>query len=118
MIISYNKITMKPTKVNGIKNWPTPTMVKQVRSFLGFGNFYRRFIDHFAEISRPLNELTRKNVSWNWTDKCQHAFDTLKEKFLSAPVLLISDSKKPFIVESDASKWASGAVIRQQKTDG
>lgn len=118
MVISHNKIGMEPTKVKGIRDWPTPQNVKQVRSFLGFGNFYRRFIGHFAETSRPLIELTRKKAEWVWTEECQEAFDTLKEKFLSAPVLLMPDSKKPFIVESDASKCATGAVIRQKGDDG
>jgi len=58
-------------KLEGIKDWPSPTTVKQVRSFLGFGNFYRKFIGHYADIARPLNDLTKKDLIWNWTDACQ-----------------------------------------------
>jgi hypothetical protein len=76
--ISKNKITMNPTKLAGIRNWPAPTNVKGVQSFLGFGNFYRRFIRHFAEIARPLNALTKKDQLFEWTTECQEAFDALK----------------------------------------
>jgi len=85
--------------------------VKQVQFFLGFGNFYRKFIRHYADIARPLNDLTKKDLVWNWTDTCQEAFEKLKEEFQKAPVLLMPDSMKPFVIESDASKFATGLVI-------
>jgi len=72
---------MEPMKLAGITDWPTSTTVKQVQSFLGFANFYRRFIGKFAEISLPLTALTKKDLTWNWTTECQEAFDTLKKKF-------------------------------------
>jgi hypothetical protein len=78
LIISKNKIAMDPTKLAGIRDWPAPTNVKGVQSFLGFGNFYRRFIGHFAEIARPLNTLTKKDQPFKWTTECQEAFDMLK----------------------------------------
>ena len=118
MIVRENQIAMDPVKVKGVLEWPEPTNVKGVRSFLGFGNFYRRFISHFSDIARPLNELTQKNRPWNWTPECQKAFDTLKQQFASAPVLAMPDWTKPFIIESDASKWASGAVLRQRDDNG
>ena len=118
MIISENKIAMDPVKVKGILDWPEPTTVKDVRSFLGFGNFYRRFIDHFSEIARPLNALTKKDARWEWTTECQKAFDTLKQRFATAPVLQMPDVAKPFVVESDASQWATGAVLRQRDANG
>ena len=71
MIITPDKIAMDPTKLAGIQDWPAPTNVKAVRSFLGFVNFYRRFIGHFAEAGRPLNELTMKDKVFEWTDDCQ-----------------------------------------------
>ncbi|GLB45794.1 putative reverse transcriptase-rnase h-integrase [Lyophyllum shimeji] len=61
MIVTHDHIAMDPTKVTGIKDWPTPTNVKGVRSFLGFGNFYRKFISHYLDLTRPLNELTKKD---------------------------------------------------------
>src|ERR1700724_3434545 len=65
MIVRENQIKMDPTKLVGIAEWPIPTTVKQVRSFLGFGNFYRRFIGHYAYIARSFNDLTRKNLVWH-----------------------------------------------------
>ena len=78
MIISHNAVSMDPIKVQGITDWLVPTIVKQVRGFLGFGNFYRRFIDHYAEISRSLNDLTKKDTPFEWTPKCQDSFNELK----------------------------------------
>lgn len=118
MIIRENQVAMDPVKLKGIQDWTEPKDVKGVRSFLGFGNFYRRFIDHFAEIARPLHDLTRKAAPWNWTTACQKAFDELKLRFTTAPVLLMPDISKPFYVESDASDFASGAVLRQRDTNG
>jgi len=109
---------MEPTKLAGIADWPAPTTVKQVRLFLRFANFYRRFIGKFANISLPLTTLMKKDLTWNWTTECQDAFDTLKRKFQEAPVLLMLDNKKPFILETNALKWASGGVLRQQNING
>ena len=79
MIIEEGRISMNPIKLGGIKNWPIPTMVKQVRSFLGFGNFYRKFISHYSDLARPLNNLTKKDKRFEWTTECQKSFDTLKK---------------------------------------
>jgi len=114
MIVSENQIKMDPAKLEGIRNWSAPTTVKQVRSFLGFGNFYRKFIGHYTDIARPLNDLTKKDLVWNWTDACQEAFENLKGEFQKTPVLLMPNSTKPFVIESDASKFATGAVIQQK----
>ena len=111
MIIRPGYIAMDEAKLKGIKDWPTPSTVKGVRSFLGFGNFYRRFISHYSDIARPLNDLTKKDKRWEWSEECQKAFETLKEKFAEAPVLLMPDHSKPFTIESDASKFATGAVL-------
>jgi RNase H-like domain found in reverse transcriptase/Reverse transcriptase (RNA-dependent DNA polymerase)/Integrase zinc binding domain len=118
MIIRPNQLTMDPMKLAGIKDWLTPTNVKVVCSFLGFGNFYRRFIGHFADLACPLNDLTKKNKQFQWMNKCQTAFDALKKKFAESPILLMPDPEKPFIIESDASKFATGAVLRQKDTNG
>ena len=83
MVIEEGKITMDPGKLKGIQDWPAPTMVKQVRGFLGFGNFYRRFIRGFSEIARPLNELLKKDKKFEWTAECQRAFEDLKIRFTS-----------------------------------
>ncbi|KAG2009522.1 reverse transcriptase-RNase H-integrase [Coprinopsis cinerea AmutBmut pab1-1] len=109
---------MDPTKVEGLANWPTPKNVKQVRQFLGFGNFYRRFIRDYSKIAKPLNDLTRKNNKFEWTSATEEAFQELKKRFTSYPVLRMPDFTKPFQVEADASKYASGAVLTQMDDDG
>jgi RNase H-like domain found in reverse transcriptase/Reverse transcriptase (RNA-dependent DNA polymerase) len=118
LIVQPNRLSMDPTKLAGIKDWPAPTNVKGVRSFLGFGNFYRRFIRHFAELARPLKDLTQKDKVFDWTSECQTVFDVLKERFGKSPVLLMPDPAKSFVIESDASKFATGAVLRQKDENG
>ena len=118
MIIEMNRISMDTGKLKGIQDWPTPTTVKEVRGFLGFGNFYRWFIRHYSNIAKPLNDLTKKNQSFNWTAKCQQAFEELKRRFTEEPVLIMPDQTKPFQIECDASKYASGAVLTQNNGNG
>jgi hypothetical protein len=102
---------MDPAKIAGVASWPTPTMVKQIRSFLGFCNFYQPFICQFSHIAKPLNELTRKDVLWDWTPRCQEAFETLRQRITAEPVLIQLDLTKPFELEVDASGFALGAVL-------
>ena len=118
MVIQEGKITMDPGKLKGIQDWPAPTTVKQVRGFLGFRNFYRWFIQGFSEIARPLNDLLKKDRKFEWTPDCQSAFDNLKKQFTSEPVLAMPNQTKPFQIECDASKYASGAVLTQQDSNG
>jgi hypothetical protein len=118
MILEEGKICMDPSKLKGIQDWPEPKTVKQVRSFLGFGNFYRRFIRKFSEIVRPLNQLLEKDRTFNWTEETQKAFDELKKRFTEEPVLTMPDQTKPFQIECDASKYASGAVLTQLDVNG
>ena len=109
---------MDPTKLAGIRDWTLPKDVKGVRSFLGFGNFYQRFIGNYTKITRPLNYLTKKTKTFEWSQECQEAFEELKKKFQKKPILIIPNPMKPFYVESDASKWATGAVLRQTDDNG
>jgi RNase H-like domain found in reverse transcriptase/Integrase zinc binding domain/Reverse transcriptase (RNA-dependent DNA polymerase) len=118
MVITKDTIKMDPIKLAGIRDWPTPTTVKQVRSFLGFGNYYRRFIAGFAHLARPLHDLTKKNKIWVWTAECQAAFELLKERFTSAPVLMMPDVTKQFFLQTDASDRAIGAVLMQKDDNG
>ncbi|ESK95610.1 hypothetical protein Moror_12582 [Moniliophthora roreri MCA 2997] len=118
MVIRPGYIAMDPIKLAGIAEWEPPQTVKGVRVFLGFGNFYRKFIGKYTQLTRPLNDLLQKNWKFKWTRECQIAFDLLKAKFLSEPILVMPDIDKPFIIEADASKWATGAVLRQKGTDG
>jgi len=109
---------MDPIKLAGIKDWPTPTKVKEVRSFLSFCNFYRKFIGNYANISTPLTHLTKKTTVFQWTPDCEEAFGTLKQAFASSPILSLPDPAKPYYLETDASKLAVGAVLRQPGPDG
>ena len=118
MIITHNHIEMDPVKLSGIRDWPTPTKVKHVQQFLGFANFYRRFIPDYANISKPLDRLKAKGKTWEWTTECAAAFTQLKAKFEERHILLMPDKRKPFILETDASKVASGAVLRQHDDNG
>ena len=118
MIVTPNQIHMDPAKLSGIQTWPAPTTVKQLRSFLGFCNFYRRFIPQYSDITNPLHELTRANESWKWTPERQQAFDKLKSLFAQQPALLIPNPAQPFILETDASKVATGGVLYQANSNG
>ena len=118
IIIEKGMTRMDPVKVEGIQNWPRPTKVKDIHSFLGFCNFYRPFIRGFAHIARPLNELTKKDIEWNWTTRQEEAFNALKERVTSEPVLAHPELDKQFEVEVDASGFALGAVLLQKKSDG
>jgi RNase H-like domain found in reverse transcriptase len=118
MIIEEGRISMDAVKLGGIRDWPVPTTLKQTRSFLGFGNFYRKFISHYSELARPLNDLTKKDKKFEWTTECQKAFDTMKKQFTEELVLLMLDQSKPFQIESDTSKVATGAVLTQLDSNG
>ena len=118
MVIQEGKITMDPGKLKGIQDWLAPTTVKQVQGFLRFRNFYRCFIWGFSEIAQPLNELLKKDRKFEWTTKCQQAFDDLKTRFISEPVFVMLDQTKPFQIECDMSKYVSGAVLTQLDSNG
>jgi hypothetical protein len=87
MIIRPGQVAMDPAKLSGIKDWKSPTSLKEVRSFLGFCNFYRHFISHYSDIARPLIDLTKKDHPFDWNKACEEAFLALKKCFLSEPVL-------------------------------
>jgi len=109
---------MDPIKVKGVTDWPVPTTLRELHSFLGFGNYYKDFIANYSTITHPLHELTKKSRAWSWQDTEQNAFDTLKEKFTSYPVLQSPDPDKQYIVDTDASAVAVGATVQQEFTDG
>jgi hypothetical protein len=118
VIIEKGMTRMDPVKIMGIKNWPIPTKVKDVCSFLGFCNFYRPFIRGFAHLARPLNELTRKDAEWSWETRHQNAFEELKTRVTTEPVLAHPILTDPFELEVNASGFAMGAVLLQRKEDG
>lgn len=117
-IVSSRGISMDNTKVSTVLEWATPKSVKDVQRFLGFANFYRRFIHNFSAIVKPLTSLTRKNVVFNWSEECQRAFASLKLQFTTAPILAHVDYSAPFVLETDASDFALGAILSQKSPDG
>jgi hypothetical protein len=110
-VLSPEGLSMDDSKVETIKNWPIPRKVKDVQSFLGFANFYRRFISHYSDIVIPLTRLTRKGVAWDFNEQCLTAFETLKSAFVSAPVLSHWYPDAEMIVETDASDYAIAAIL-------
>ena len=96
--ISSDGISVDPTKVQEVMDWESPTSVHQIRSFLGLAGYYRRFIPDLSRIAKPMTELLKKGVKFVWNDKCEEAFQTLKARLTTAPVLATPDSTKPFDV--------------------
>jgi len=96
LVISKDHVAMDPIKVQGVTDWPQPTKVKDVQSFIGFVNFYRRFIWNFSEIACPLHALTRKSKNWLWGAAEQQAFDALKSVVTSAPTLAFPSKSSLF----------------------
>ena len=113
LIITPNGLQMDPDKVSAIVEWRAPTSVRDLQKFLGFANFYRRFICNFSKITAPLNDLLRKSVAWEWTSDQANAFHRLKIAFITAPVLALFDHDRKTVLETDASDWASGGVLSQ-----
>lgn len=118
LIIGSDGIKMDPTKVEAILSWGVPTNLKEVQGFLGFANFYRRFIKNFSRVVGPLTDLTKKGRTFAWSAACNKAFVTLKNAFLRAPILQPFDFDKPARVECDASDGATGAVLSQPDATG
>ncbi|XDV20421.1 hypothetical protein PO909_025751 [Leuciscus waleckii] len=119
-VISGEGISTDPEKTVVVENWPIPFTIKQVRSFLGFVGYYRRFVKGFSKIAAPLNALLvgsasmrRGNASINWTTDCQMAFDSLKTALVSAPILTYADFSKSFHLYTDASLGGLGAVLAE-----
>ena len=118
MIVSYDGIKMDPEKVNAILKWPELMNIKQVRAFLGLGNFYRHFIKDYAIISHPMVDLTCKDVVFNFGEKERASFEALKAAFTTALVLQYPDQDHEFHLETDASEFAIGGVISIKCDDG
>jgi hypothetical protein len=117
-IITPDQVEMDPGKLKGITDWPTPKSIWDIQKFIGFSNYYRRFIHRYADITRPLNNLLSKNRKFEWNDDADKSFKGLKEIFTKQPVLIMPDQQKAFEVECDASKYASGAVLYQNDING
>ena len=112
-VVSENGISTDPKKIEAVKTWPEPTTVTELRSFIGFCSYYRRFIEGFADIAKPLHKLTQKGKLFVWTDECQVSFDQLNNCLVRSPVLAHPDFSQPFILDTDASSSCIGAVLSQ-----
>ena len=123
-VVSKAGIETNPKKIVAIVNWPKPVTVTQVQSFLGFCNYYQKFIEHYVRVAKPLYQLIsgdnakakRKEVEWS--KECEEAFLKLKEFCSNTPMLAYADYQKPFKVHTDASESGLGAVLYQDQEDG
>ena len=111
--ISAEGTSCEKKKVEAVLEWPSPSNLTEVRSFLGTCSYYRKFIPCFADIACPLTNLTKKGVKFVWSSACQEAFETLKQRLVSAPVLAYPTREGQFILDTDASAMAIGAVLSQ-----
>ena len=112
--ITPQGIQMDQTKVETILSWPTPKSRKALQRFLGFSNYYRKFIKDFSSTVKPLTSLTSIKVPFRWTNDAQRSFDSLKDSFTSAPILQLPDASCHFTLEVDSSHFALGAILSQQ----
>ena len=117
LVILENEVTMDPIKVARVHEWPVPRNCKEVQSFLGFVNFYHRFIRDFSGITHPLFDLTCLDIPWSWEASQQKALDDLKMAVTTAPVLTSPRESAPFRIEADSSDIASGAVLSQRSPE-
>ena len=113
-VVSPNGIQTDPDKCASVRDWPVPADKMQLRSFLGLCTYYRRFVRGFASIAAPLHNLTKEGQNFEWDSKCQTAFETLKIKLTSAPVLAYPNPEKQYILDTDASSCGIGAVLSQE----
>jgi len=117
-IISPDQVQMDPIKLKAISDWPAPSIIKETRKFLGFCNFYRKFIRDYAKIALPINHLVKKNMKFTWTEEAQKAFDKLKKKFKEKPIFITSDPTKAFEIFANALNHTTGAVLIQRDDNG
>ncbi|XP_038876406.1 uncharacterized mitochondrial protein AtMg00860-like [Benincasa hispida] len=93
-VVSKDRVSMDPAKIEGITNWPYPTTVSKVCSFLGLAGYYHRFVENFSSMATPLTQLTRKEASFVWSKACEDSFQDLKQRLVSAPILTMSDDSR------------------------
>ena len=112
-VVSEEGIATDPAKVESVQSWPVPRSVTEVRSFLGLCSYYRRFVRDFAKIAAPLHALTGKNARFQWSGDCQAAFEVLKERLVSTPILAMPRDDGDYRLDTDASNFSIGGVLSQ-----
>ena len=114
-IVGAEGLKVDPAKVEAVQAWPVPNSVTEVRSFLGFVGFYRKFINNHSKIVAPMSDLTKTKdgVKFTWTAEAQESFEQMKAALCAAPVLTLPEPKYPYVVTTDASGFAIGACLSQ-----
>ena len=118
LIISEGKLCMDPIKLEAVRKWPRPKTVKDIQKFLGFCNFYQRFIKGYSELAHPLFDLTKKGEPFIWINHHKASFTGLQDVLTSSPVLLLPDYGKPFTLYTDASNYATSTILEQDDALG
>nr|ABA98151.1 retrotransposon protein, putative, Ty3-gypsy subclass [Oryza sativa Japonica Group] len=113
-VISSGGVAVDPSNVESVLSWKQPKTVSEIRSFLGLAGYYRRFIENFSKIARPMTRLLQKEVKYKWTEDCEQSFQELKKRLATAPVLILPDSRKGFQVYCDESRLGLGCVLMQE----
>ena len=114
-VVSGQGIECDPEKVAAISTWPSPTNIAEVRTFCGLASYYRTFVHDFAAKAKPLHNLTKKGAVFNWTPECEAAFQTLKQVLTSTPILVAHCDDRQYVLDTDASDTALGAVLQQEQ---
>ena len=117
-IVSKNGIQVDPAKIESIKKLKPPTSITGIRSIIGLCSYYRKFVKNFSKIAKPMSNLIKKDIKFEWTKECQEAFETLKEKLITSPILQHPNYEKEFILITDASGTGLGAVLAQLNDQG
>ncbi|CAI7855576.1 unnamed protein product [Closterium sp. NIES-54] len=117
-MVSAQGVHVDPKKIEAVRTWKTPENVKELQQFLGFANYYNWFVPQYAKIATPLTNLLKKNTPFKWEDVHQQAMEQLKTALTSAPILILPDPEKDYVIEADASDQAVGAVLMQDQGKG
>lgn len=112
-LITEQGVKPDPEKVRCVKDYPAPGNTKEIKQYLGLSGYYRRFIEHYSKIAKPLTNLLKKETPFEWSDECEKSFNIIKQKLIEAPILQYPDFEKPFILTTDASHFAIGCVLSQ-----